>query len=214
MSLSGVVTSFSAQGSRCRTRGGSPATRATTSTLCSISCTAAAHPDSQRESSPLSTRRARRERRYSRREGANRSLEASPVTPGRGITRLAAEPPRGGCDPGRRDRPPPRAPASRRPLRGLAPQGGSSAPPGRRPGRPRRPGCRRCARQCPPATRRLSRREPIHDVGVQVRPARGRGQAPKARLAGEGDPRSSRRHGARSRARGSSRTSKRSRASC
>ena len=63
------------------------------------------------------------------------------------------------------------------------------------------------------ASPRFPRRQPLHDVGLQVRPARGGGQATQARLAGTGSAARARRAGASSRAPGSSRTQKPSRTS-
>ena len=59
----------------------------------------------------------------------------------------------------------------------------ADAPRPRRPRRPRDAGRRRRAGRDPRQARHVPRREPLHDLGVQVRPARGGRQGPPPRLA-------------------------------
>ena len=127
---------------------------------------------------------------------------------------MAALPARRGPGQGRGGRPPARAPSARGAVRGRPPPAVAAAPARQRPRRHRQPGGRRCAGERAPAAGRLPRRQPLHDLGLQVRAARGGGQAEKARLAG---PRGAARAGdagACSRAPGSSPTRSWSRASC
>ena len=108
--------------------------------------------------------------------------------PRRGVAGLATRPSRRRRRAGRGDRAAARAAPPRRALRGRSPARDAAPPPRRRARRHRPPGGRRRADERAAAPRRLPRREPLHDVGLQVRPARGGGQAPQARLAGPRDP--------------------------
>ena len=130
--------------------------------------------------------------------GSNR-VDAAPQAPGHPdatVTPLDPESRRlaaASCaEPARTRTPPmrraPRAPAARRPLRGLAPAAEPAAPARRRLRRHRAPGRGRRARLRPRAARRLPRRQPLHHVGLQVRAARGGREAPQARLAGPRAP--------------------------
>ena len=66
-----------------------------------------------------------------------------------------------------------------------SPAGGRRCPPARRRARRHRArGGRRRPHERASASRRLPRRQPFHDLGVQVRPARGGRQATQTRLAG------------------------------
>ena len=77
-----------------------------------------------------------------------------------------------------------RSAAPRRPPRDPAAPRLPAAPARRRPRRPRAPERRRRAGRDPRQARRLPRRQPVHHLGLQVRAARGGGQAAPARLAG------------------------------
>jgi 3-phenylpropionate/trans-cinnamate dioxygenase ferredoxin reductase subunit len=105
----------------------------------------------------------------------------------RGVARRAAgerPPARGG------DRPAARPAPARGSLRGRAPARGALARARRGARGHRDAGGRRRADGCALEARRLPRREPLHDLGVQVRPARGGREAAPARLAGpRGRPR-------------------------
>ena len=87
----------------------------------------------------------------------------------------------------RRDRPAPRPSPPGSPLRGRTPPADTASPSRRRARRHRARGGRRRADERARPARRLRGPEPVHDVGLQVRPARGGGEAPQARLA---EPRS------------------------
>ena len=76
-------------------------------------------------------------------------------------------------------------------LRGRPPPHGVCAPPRQRLRRPRAAERRRRARRGPGQARRLPRRQPLHDLGVQVRAARGGCEDPPPRVAGPRGARSS-----------------------
>ena len=132
----------------------------------------------------------------------------------RGVARVAALPARRGLGQGGGGRPTACAPPARCAVRGRAPPADAAAPARERPRRHREPGGRRRARERPQASGRLPRRQPLHDVGLQVRAARGGGQAEKARLAGPRGPARAGDLEPASRAPASSPTRSWSRASC
>ena len=93
------------------------------------------------------------------------------------VARMAAQPPREGRERPRCNRAPARVAPPRRPLRGRPAPADAPASARRRARRHRNRSRRRCADERPPAPRRLSRRQPLHDLGLQVRAARGSGEA-------------------------------------
>ena len=93
-----------------------------------------------------------------------------------------------GSDSRRGGRAAPRAAPARGAVRGEPPTSCDAARARRRVRRHRRRSRRRRAHERPSAPRRLSGREQVHDLGLQVRPARGRREAPKASLAGREIP--------------------------
>ena len=86
------------------------------------------------------------------------------------------------------DRSPARSARRRGAVRGRAAAAGSAASPRRRARRHRAGSRGRRADERPPAPRRLSRSQPLHDLGLQVRAARGCREAAQARVAGPRDP--------------------------
>ena len=146
-------------------------------------------PDARRSGSPhLWTKGMRHDTGYAPERvhgslGAG-SARAGRVQPRRRVARMGAVAPRRGRGSGRGNRPSPRAAAAGGVVRGRSASADAAAPPRRRPRRHREPGGGRRARQRPQAAGRLPRRQPLHDLGLQVRPARGGGEAEDARLAG------------------------------
>ena len=117
--------------------------------------------------------------------GAHRAASARPLDAesSEWLRTLRARTGRGRCD-----RPPARTAPPRGTVRGRPPPVDAPASARQRARRHRHRGRRRRAHERPPAPRRLPRRQPLHDLGLQVRAARGGGQAAETRLAGTRDP--------------------------